>query len=100
MSGTDEELSFAHGIGMDHVTYSLICFSIAFLIYTFVVFLINLWATSGRNAQEKASEGGIELSDVGSRSKWYSRVPSRRDSGGAPHILGDDDEDEDEMAPR
>ena len=101
MSATDEELSFADGIGMDHVTYSLICFSIAFLLYTFIVFLINLWSTTGRNAAELKTSENIELSDTSSRrNKWYARVPSRRDSSAPLHIVGDDDDDEDEMAPR
>ena len=56
MSATDEELRAVHGIEMDHVTYTLIMLSIAFSLYTFVLALITLWATSGRNAQPKHGE--------------------------------------------
>jgi len=35
----------------------------------------------------------------GGRSKWYSRVPSRGNTE-RTHVLGDDDDDEDLMAPQ
>ena len=111
MSGTDEELEFVHAQGMDHVTYILIMFryvimsltfnhypigflslyhSLAFLLYTLIVSLINLYAGSGRNASP--SSGDIfEMAAVATN--WYSRVPEtpvdvepRTD-----HVIGDDD---------
>ncbi|THG93132.1 hypothetical protein EW026_g8023 [Hermanssonia centrifuga] len=87
MSATDEELRFVNGQGMDHVTYILIMFSIAFIIYALVVGLIRLYATSGRNAPaSSANEGGIELTAT---SKWYSRVPDADVEG--EHIIGEDE---------
>ena len=50
--------------------------SLSFIIYTLIVFLINLYATSGRNAPNAAGakgvdEGGIELSSpTGIRNNW------------------------------
>lgn len=90
ISATDEELDFVHDLGMDHVTYILIMFSLAFTIYTIIVVLINLYATSGRNAASAGTqEGAIELA---SSNKWYARVPNAEDDRTAPHVIGDDDD--------
>ncbi|KAF9525129.1 hypothetical protein CPB83DRAFT_860057 [Crepidotus variabilis] len=123
MSATDEELRFVHSQEMDHVTYILIFFSLAFLIYAFILFLINLYLTTGRNAASNANgvvinsvdESNIEMITPSGNSKWYSRVPSgaaparaggavrleggNASLGGGVHVLGDDDDDEDELAP-
>ncbi|KAF9446891.1 hypothetical protein P691DRAFT_803284 [Macrolepiota fuliginosa MF-IS2] len=92
MSATDEELAFAHDNGMDHVTYILIMFSMAFLIYALIVYLIHLYTVSGRNTANKNSEN-IEMS----RTKWYNRVPSAEaetPSSAVPlHVIGEDDEE-------
>ncbi|EPT01106.1 hypothetical protein FOMPIDRAFT_1121044 [Fomitopsis schrenkii] len=92
MSATDEELEFVHDEGMDHVTYVLIMFSLAFLIYTIVVVLINLYSTSGRNAASAAKENAIELTTP--TSKWYARVPEAADEAeaGPVHVIGDEDD--------
>jgi hypothetical protein len=80
--------------------------SIAFLLYTHIVFLITLYATSGRNAsdapptmkdRERAhAAGAIELTatPTSSRSQgaWYSRVRSEEPM----HVIGENDEGEDE----
>ncbi|KAH9991161.1 hypothetical protein BJV77DRAFT_946642 [Russula vinacea] len=114
MSATDEELQYVHEGGMDHVTYILIMFSIAFLLYTHIVFLITLYATSGRNASDAAAAaasmtkygggggrararahapGAIELTATrtASRGAWYSRVRTEDPM----HVIGEEDEDED-----
>ena len=114
---------------MDHVTYILIMFryapdfsigfclfllpdcpinlpylthSIAFLLYAHVVFLITLYATSGRNAPEAAhmkqhddSRGGIELAPTRPPAPrgggaWYTRVRSEE----PVHVIGSDENDE------
>ncbi|KAF5318382.1 hypothetical protein D9611_013908 [Ephemerocybe angulata] len=114
MSATDEEMRFIHGKEMDHVTYILIMFSTAFLIYAFIVFLINLWATSGKNAP---SVSGVKLPATGidgmeyemeasgpGTPRWYARVPnaehdpvaSRSKQTEPLHVVGDDDEDDDD----
>jgi hypothetical protein len=119
MSATDEELEFVHDKGMDHVTYILIIIrcvrvrplsishsflnltiSAAFVIYTLIVSLVHLYATSGRNAASSSTGpsapislqgNGIELVPTPTTSKWqgYSRVPNG--DAEAMHILGDDD---------
>ncbi|THH11638.1 hypothetical protein EW146_g7974 [Bondarzewia mesenterica] len=112
MSGTDEELKFVNDNGMDHVTYVLIMYSIAFLIYAHVLFLINLYSTSGRNAPDasvRVKDGGvIEL--VSPAGNWYSRLsngrPGRSQARGPmedptsasalmqTHVIGDEEEDD------
>ncbi|KAA1470261.1 hypothetical protein DENSPDRAFT_774306 [Dentipellis sp. KUC8613] len=111
MSATDEELHFVNDNGMDHVTYILIMFSIAFLLYTHILFLINLYSTSGRNAPDAASNvkdvGAIELTTpTTSTGRWYSRLPNghgRNDSLAAEptnplmnsaHVIGEEEEEE------
>lgn len=95
-----------HGEGMDHVTYILIMFryapspplgpsltphSLAFLIYTIIIVLINLYSTSGRNAAPAVTENAIELTTPSA--KWYARVPVADEAEAGPvHVLGDDDE--------
>ncbi|PPQ68312.1 hypothetical protein CVT26_006241 [Gymnopilus dilepis] len=102
MSATDEELRYVHDNEMDHVTYILIVFSFSFLLYAFIVFLVNLYATTGRNAPpvtiNKVDESNIEMVTPGGRSKFYSRVPLQG-ALGPTHVLGDDDDEEDLMAP-
>jgi len=113
MSATDEELRYGTDQGMDHVTYLLIFYSLAFLLYAFVVFVINLYSTSGRNAANRVTifngdSSNIEMTSPGGRPKWYSRVPSGplkrgglRQSVISTHVLGDDDDDEEEgITPR
>ncbi|KAF7971184.1 hypothetical protein HWV62_21856 [Athelia sp. TMB] len=91
MSGTDEELQYVHSQGMDHVTYLLIMFSIAFILYTLILLLINTYLTSGRNApQTNAATDNIEMNPRGS--KWYAPVPAA-DARETAHVIGDDDED-------
>ncbi|KAH9940736.1 uncharacterized protein BXZ73DRAFT_98566 [Epithele typhae] len=97
MSGTDEEINFVHEEGMDHVTYILIMFSLAFILYALIVSLINLYAISGRNAASAAVRdgGAIELR-APTNNKWYSRVPATPltavDREDNHHILGDDED--------
>ncbi|KIM90202.1 hypothetical protein PILCRDRAFT_811928 [Piloderma croceum F 1598] len=89
ISATDEELQFVHDNGMDHVTYLLIMYSIAFVTYTLILSLINLYSTSGRNATTpNVIADNIEMNPRGITSKWYARVPIEPDS----HVVGEDDD--------
>jgi len=67
--------------------------SMALLIYMFIVYLIHLYATSGRNATNRKPEN-IEMS----RSAWYSRVGNVEvetlDSSVPFHVIGDDDDND------
>ncbi|GJE98791.1 Ytp1 domain-containing protein [Phanerochaete sordida] len=90
MSATDEELRFVDAeLEMDHVTYTLVMFSLAFLIYALAVSRIRLWASSGRHAAAAQGDGAIELAPAG---KWYARVPGGEPEGAA-HVIGDDDDE-------
>lgn len=51
MAGSNEEqLALVAGLQMDHVTYALIIFSGASLLYLYVNLLMSLWERSGQNA--------------------------------------------------
>ncbi|EJC98147.1 uncharacterized protein FOMMEDRAFT_130141 [Fomitiporia mediterranea MF3/22] len=81
MSATDEEIRFVADNEMDHVTYVLIMISLAFTIYTFVLFLIHMWGTTGRHAVSSGTsgQGGTASSSDGGEielDKWYQRVPA------------------------
>jgi hypothetical protein len=80
--------------------------SIAFLLYSHIVFLITLYATSGRNASDAPhmmkdggararahAPGAIELTATpsASRGAWYSRVRTEDPM----HVIGENDEEED-----
>jgi len=98
MSATDEQLDYVHSNGMDHVTYVLISFSFSFLLYAFIVFLINMYATTGRNAPLKTKAINVsETITPGGGRQWYRQVPSRNIRM-QDYVLGDDEEDE--MMPR
>ncbi|OAX33224.1 hypothetical protein K503DRAFT_749005 [Rhizopogon vinicolor AM-OR11-026] len=99
MSATDEELEAVHQTGMDHVTYVLSMYSIAFLLYLLTVFLLHLYSTSGRNAPVAQLPGvvfsadNIELSSPTNASKWYAPVPREEGRSAITHVLGDDEDD-------
>lgn len=71
----------------------------AFLLYLFTIFLINLYATSGRNADASRhtddvifsapANAEIELTSPRDSSKWYAPVPREE---GPVHVLGGDEE--------
>jgi hypothetical protein len=71
----------------------------AFLLYTHVVFLITLYATSDAASLSTKDDphGAIELTttptSARSRRAWYSRV--RTNEPAEVHVIGNDDEDED-----
>lgn len=57
MSATDEEMRNADALGIDHVSYALFDFSLSFIIYLVITFLVHLYANSGRNAGSTATDG-------------------------------------------
>jgi len=97
MSATDEELDYVHSNEMDHVTYILIGFSLAFLLYLLIVFVINMYPTTGRNAPPKTTkvidDSNIEMITPEGETKWYNRVPSGNNRM-QDYVIGDYEEDE------
>ncbi|KAI6006670.1 hypothetical protein F5J12DRAFT_768915 [Pisolithus orientalis] len=99
MSATDEELEVADDTGLDHVTYILGMYSIAFLLYLFTQFLFHLYVTTGQNANSIQAgrdiifsappNDGIELTSPRDASKWYSRVPREERP---VHVIGEVDD--------
>ena len=72
--------------------------SIAFFLYSFIVFLIHLYSTSGRNAVNTTRPTGanIELTPTTIRSKWYARVPNAdvRTPLAGQYVVGEEEEEE------
>jgi len=67
--------------------------SLAFILYTFIVFLIYLYSTGGRNAIVPTNnDNSIEMTLEGIRSQWYARVPGA-DTNAAHHVIGEAGED-------
>ncbi|TFK29592.1 hypothetical protein FA15DRAFT_663737 [Coprinopsis marcescibilis] len=107
MSATNEELTFVHAEGVDHVTYLLIMFTLAFVLYLLIVSCIYLYSNSGRNAVS-GNKAEYEMGSIGRGSgatpKWYARVPNAEDGPGgishrrgeSVHVIGDDGEEDDE----
>lgn len=62
-----------------------------------------MYATTGRNAPLKKAkvtdDSNIEMITPAVRTKWYSRVPLQ-DHRMQNYTLGDEDDEEDELAPR
>lgn len=56
MSATHEEMKNADALGIDHVSYALFDFSLSFLVYLVITFLVHLYSNSGRNAVNGAEE--------------------------------------------
>jgi len=90
MSATDEELHYVDNMGLDHVTYVLILFSVAFIIYALTNLLLN-WYSS---AQSGATGADSQLPN-GDGNKYYHRVPDTASlfSGYTlgPHVLQDEE---------
>ncbi|KAJ7576935.1 hypothetical protein C8J56DRAFT_971983 [Mycena floridula] len=87
MSATDEELRAVKGIDMDHVTYILIMFSLAFLLYCLMVYLIHVFLTTGRNAPGASSQRNLDHIEMTAQTKWYAPVPNSDQ-----HVIGDDED--------
>ncbi|KAG6849378.1 hypothetical protein H0H87_002826, partial [Tephrocybe sp. NHM501043] len=73
---------------------------IAFFMYAFIVFLLHLYSTTGRNATSNniPNEGAIELTSSNIRAKWYARVPNpdrdrEAETAQRLHVIGDEEED-------
>jgi len=51
----DEELKYIDSIEMDYVIYTLLIFSVAFLIYLLTNVLLHFYSTTGRNAEQSGA---------------------------------------------
>ncbi len=50
MGSNEEQMQLLHAANVDHVSYALVIYSIAFLIYFYTVFLIRIYMSSGKNS--------------------------------------------------
>ncbi|WVO14040.1 hypothetical protein L204_101665 [Cryptococcus depauperatus] len=84
MSATDEEMHNADNLGIDHVSYALFTFSLSFLIYLVITFLVHLYSNSGRNASNEATDESnnvnAEIFDSErAEQTGYAKVPTTAD---------------------
>lgn len=70
MSATDEELHWADGMGVDHITWGLIDFSVSFFLFVWFNILLDLYTTYGGRygARVSTRSGATEAGP------WYSRL--------------------------
>lgn len=96
LSATDEELHWANSLGMDAISYGLIGFSIAFLLFLWIHILIEGYTTAGgRGGCRQASQPSVETGhDTATRSRGlYSRLADTIDVGSRGRtdaVRGDD----------
>lgn len=93
MSATDEELRWGDSIGVDHITWGLVDFSIAFFFFLWFNVLLDFYTTSGGRYGAKASadaqSSAAEQGRTGGRA-WYSRLSvGQRPSTTATAASGD-----------
>lgn len=75
MSATEEQMALIAAIGMDHVSYLLILYSLSALFYLFTIYLINLFVTNNR--RKKPAQNGLNISTSNERARSRSRDPER-----------------------
>ena len=54
----------SYSLGIDHVTYGMFDFSLSFLIYLVITFLVHLYQNTGKNADSSVS-GQPEIPEAG-----------------------------------
>ncbi|OCF45410.1 membrane protein [Kwoniella heveanensis CBS 569] len=100
MSATDEEMRNADGLGIDHVSYALFDFSLSFLLYLIIAFLVHLYSNSGKNALQ-SNEGNANLNaEEAGYSKIGSENVGRRGVGGEYGLDEDDGPEAYELSDR
>ncbi|WVF72001.1 hypothetical protein IAT40_006812 [Kwoniella sp. CBS 6097] len=93
MSATDEEMRNADGLGIDHVSYALFDFSLSFLLYLIITFLVHLYSNSGKNALLQSAEGSANLNaEEAGYSKIHAAENDNRPGGGGGYGLEEDDD--------
>jgi len=98
MSATDEELRWADSLGVDHVTYALIMFSAAFVIFLHVCLLIHLYMFGGVNGDNLRKEGGVRLEANGNgHPVGNGYVPVMAGEAEVFELGGVDEEDAEEL---
>ncbi|CCX34611.1 Similar to Protein YTP1; acc. no. P53584 [Pyronema omphalodes CBS 100304] len=60
MSATEEQMALIATAGIDHVSYLIILYSLAFLLYLFVQILLHIFVTSGTNAPIRKLDAPLE----------------------------------------
>ena len=94
MGATEEQMKVLDAANVDHVSYVLILYSIAFLLYLFVNMLLHLYAINATPTQTKTD---LERSNDHVRMNGNAHAPDQRVRDAEEfelHGLGDDSEEE------
>ena len=94
MGATEEQMKILDAANVDHVSYVLILYSIAFLLYLFVNMLLHLYAVNTTPTQTKTDP---ERSNTHLRMNGNAHPPDQRVRDAEEfelHGLGDDSEEE------
>jgi len=100
MGATEEQMAILDGSGVDHVSYVLILYSIAFLLYLFVNMLLYLYAVYAMPSQPKVD---VELANghVGMNGGVTAPNESFRDAEEFElHGIGSDSDEEGDESER
>lgn len=100
MGATEEQMQILDSAGVDHVSYILILYSIAFLLYLFVNMLLYLYAVNEMPAQPKPDpeRANGHLGVNGSTNAQNQRLRDAEEF--ELHGLGSDSEDEGDESQR
>ena len=94
MGATEEQMKILDAANVDHVSYVLILYSIAFLLYLFVNMLLHLYAVNATPTQTKTD---LERTNSSVRMNGNAQAPDQRVRDAEEfelHGLGDDSEEE------
>lgn len=96
MGATEEQMALTAGAGIDAVAYVLILYSLAFLLFLFVMMLINVYDRAANPIGAKSAPNGHAIRGAGGED---GRL---RDAGEfeLEGLMTDDDEDEEDAARR
>lgn len=94
MSANEEQLQLLNDVGIDHVSYTLVVLSVAFIIYLIANLLISLYETSGRVGQARLEIESERISSTNSQRPF--RLPTGQGkgqliNGGKSSIRGNED---------
>ncbi|KAI5854783.1 hypothetical protein BZA05DRAFT_392551 [Tricharina praecox] len=98
MSATEEQLALIDSVGIDHVSYLLVLYSLAFLLYLLVQVLLHIFVANAPEA--KPAYNPISLENGHSREAEEQRARETDEFELAGLITDDEDADSDSDGPR
>ncbi|KAH3953156.1 hypothetical protein HBH53_038570 [Parastagonospora nodorum] len=98
MGATEEQMQILHDANVTHVSYILILFSVAFLLFLFVNMLIHLYAVSAWGEDSKSDAEAPRLNgQANGHANGYARVDRRVRDAQEFELAGLDSDDDDDV---